>query len=44
MLSELLQEQAALYVSGVMTAQQREQFELVVEFDDELREFARRIG
>ena len=40
MLSELLQEQAALYVAGVMTAQQREQFELVIEFHDELREFA----
>ena len=37
--SELLQEQAALYVSGVMTAEQREQFELVMEFHDELREF-----
>ena len=40
MLNELLQEQAALYVSGVMTAEQREQFELIVEFNDELREFA----
>ena len=40
MLSKLLQEQAALYVAGVMTAQQREQFELVIEFHDELREFA----
>ena len=40
MLSELLQEQAALYVSGVMTAQQREHFELVIESHDELRAFA----
>jgi PAS domain S-box-containing protein len=40
MLSELLQDKAALYVSGVMTAEQREQFELIVEFNDELREFA----
>ena len=39
MLSELLQEQAALYVAGTMTAQQREQFELVIEFHDEFREF-----
>ena len=39
MLSELLQEQAALYVSGTMTAQQREHFELVVESHDELRAF-----
>ena len=40
MLSELLQEQAALYVSGVMTAQQREHFELVIESHEELRAFA----
>jgi PAS domain S-box-containing protein len=41
MLSELLQEQAALYAAGVMTSGQREQFELVVECHDELREFLR---
>ena len=41
MLSERLQEQAALYAAGVMTSGQREQFELVVEFHDELREFVR---
>ena len=41
MLSELLQEQAALYAAGVMTSRQREQFELMVEFHDELREFVR---
>ena len=41
MLSERLQEQAALYAAGVMTSRQREQFELVVEFHDELREFVR---
>ena len=40
MLSELLQDKAALYVSGAMTAEQREEFELIVEFNDELREFA----
>lgn len=39
MLSEPFQEKAALYAAGVMTAEQREQFELVIEFDDELREF-----
>ena len=39
MLSELLQEQAALYAAGAMTSGQREQFELVLEFGDELREF-----
>ncbi len=40
MLSEHLQEQATLYVSGDMSAEQREQFELVMEFHDELRSFA----
>lgn len=39
MLNEFLQEQAALYVSGAMSPQEREQFELVLEFHDELREF-----
>ena len=43
MLSELLQEQAALYAAGVMTSRQREQFEVVVEFHDELREFVSRL-
>ena len=43
MLSELLQEQAALYAAGVMTSRQREQFEVVVEFHDELREFVSRM-
>ena len=37
MLNESLQERAALYVSGWMTPQEREQFELVLEFHDELR-------
>ena len=41
MLSTLLQQQAALYVSGVMSAQERESFGLVIEFHDELREFVR---
>jgi PAS domain S-box-containing protein len=41
MLSKLLQERAALYVSGAMTARQREGFELVMEFHRELREFVR---
>jgi PAS domain S-box-containing protein len=39
MLSEHLQEQAALYAAGVMTSRRREQFELVLEFYDKLREF-----
>jgi PAS domain S-box-containing protein len=41
MLSEHLQEQAALFAAGALTTQQREQFELVVEFHDELREFVK---
>ncbi len=36
MLSELLQERAALYVSGAMTALERENFELVLKFHSEL--------
>jgi len=39
MIPELLQERAALFASGVMTECEREQFELVLEFHDELREF-----
>jgi PAS domain S-box-containing protein len=39
MIDEFLQEQAALYVSGTMSEREREQFELVLEFNDELREF-----
>ncbi len=37
MLNELLQERAALYAAGTMTAPEREQFELVLEFHEELR-------
>lgn len=36
MLSELLQERAALYVSGAMTAPERENFELILRFHEEL--------
>ncbi len=39
MIDEFLQERAALYVSGTMSEREREQFELVLEFNDELREF-----
>jgi hypothetical protein len=39
MINEFLQERAALYVAGAMLPQEREQFELVLEFHDELREF-----
>jgi PAS domain S-box-containing protein len=39
-MNEFLQERAALYVSGMMTAQEREEFELMLEFHDELRAFA----
>ena len=37
MLTEFLQDQAALYASGSMNEREREQFELVLEFHDELR-------
>ena len=37
MLSELLQDRAALYVAGAMTASERENFELVLEFHEALQ-------
>jgi len=37
MLAEFLHDRAALYVSGVMTAPERENFELLLEFHEELR-------
>jgi PAS domain S-box-containing protein len=37
MLTELLQDRAALYVSGAMTAPERENFELILEFHSPLR-------
>jgi PAS domain S-box-containing protein len=40
MIDEFLQDRAALYVSGAMPPQEREQFELVLEFHDELRQFS----
>ena len=39
MLTEFLQDQAALYASGAMTAEERAPFELVLEFHHEFREF-----
>jgi PAS domain S-box-containing protein len=39
MLTDFLQDQAALYASGAMTAEEREQFELVLDFHDEARGF-----
>ncbi|MEO8045319.1 MAG: PAS domain-containing protein [Spartobacteria bacterium] len=38
MINELLQDRTALYVSGVMTAREREDFELILEFHEELRQ------
>ena len=38
MLTDFLQNQAALYVSGAMTAEERKEFELIIEFHDEVRE------
>jgi PAS domain S-box-containing protein len=40
MLNDFLQDRAALYASGEMSAEEREQFELLLEFHEELREFA----
>src|SRR5690606_6853347 len=37
MLDDFLQEQAALYASGHMPAEAREQFEVLLEFHEELR-------
>lgn len=37
MLSELLQDRAALFVAGAMSAPERESFELLLEYHDELR-------
>ena len=41
MLPELLENRAALYVSGAMTAPERENFELLLEFHEPLRERVR---
>jgi len=38
MISELLQDRAALYVSGAMTGGERGDFELILEFHDEVRQ------
>jgi len=40
MLTDFLQDRAALYASGEMSAEEREQFELLLEFHGELRAFA----
>lgn len=37
MLPQLLEDRASLYVSGAMTASERDNFELILEFHDELR-------
>ena len=39
MITDFLQNQAALYASGAMTAEERDQLELILEFHSELREF-----
>jgi len=39
MLEDFLKSQAALYACGAMTANEREQFELILEFHDELHAF-----
>ena len=42
-LTEDLEEQAALYASGAMTARERTRFDLVLEFHTPLREFTHRL-
>ena len=37
MINEFLQERAALYASGTMSPEEREQFQIVLEFNDDLR-------
>ena len=39
MLTDFLQDRAALYATGEMTAEERGQFEAILEFHEELREF-----
>jgi PAS domain S-box-containing protein len=41
MIDDFLQDRAALYVSGALSPQEREHFELVLEFHDELRHFTK---
>jgi PAS domain S-box-containing protein len=43
MIDETLQEQAALYAAGAMSARERAQFELILEPYDELRAFVARL-
>ena len=44
MLTDFLQDQAALYATGALTSGEREQFELVLEFHHELRDFVTRLS
>jgi PAS domain S-box-containing protein len=39
MINDFLQNQASLYASGAMTAEERDQLELILEFHSELRKF-----
>jgi PAS domain S-box-containing protein len=43
MISELLEEQAALYAAGALTAEERGHFELILEYNTELRELVREL-
>jgi len=44
MLSESLQEDAALYASGAMSSQERNRFELILEFHEDLRRLVAELG
>lgn len=44
MIDELLQDRAALYVSGALTTQERADFELILEFHEEVRRFVQELN
>jgi PAS domain S-box-containing protein len=44
MLTDYLQDRAALYVTGDMSTEQREEFELLLEFHEELRHLVAELG
>lgn len=43
MIEDFLQDRSGLYVAGAMTAAEREEFELVLEFHNEVREFVAKL-
>ena len=43
MIEDFLRDRSALYVSGAMTVEEREEFELILEFHDEVRAFVAKL-